>query len=157
MEISVHQPRQLISSLLVSRSSFTLHRPENRVEIRALELTRPNEHEADRARGAVDQEGRWPCHVEGIDADRVPHAVALDHGTILIAEDGERQLCRALRHPCRDAGAPLPENHCHADVALPKLLVPSSQLTELPATVGSPHPAVKDQQQATSIPQELGE
>jgi hypothetical protein len=51
----------------------------------------------------------------------------------------------------RDACAPLPEDDRHLEIPLAQLVVPGSQLPELPAAIGSPHPTVKDEQQAAPI------
>jgi hypothetical protein len=49
----------------------------------------------------------------------------------------------------------LAEDHSDTNVARGKLVEAGSQLTELPATVRSPHPAVKDEQQSTFPPKQI--
>jgi hypothetical protein len=55
----------------------------------------------------------------------------------------------------RDAGAPLSKNDGNGNIPFAQLVVPLTQLTELPTAVGSPHAAVKDQQTATTTAQQF--
>lgn len=139
------------SSVLGPRSSFVCCSisAEYRVEIRALELRGPDEHVSDGAGFTVDKERRRTSDVEGVEANGMPHAVALDDAAALVAEDGKRKGRRALRHALRDRRAALAENHHDSDASLAQPLVAIAQLTELPPAVRSPHSAVKDHEEPT--------
>ena len=149
--------RDTAPCLLIPCSSCLGVSAQNRLQIRALELSRADEHESDGACLPVDEERGWAGDVDRIDSDRVPDAVSLDHATILIAENRERHLRGASGEPVHDARAALAENHRHGDVASPKTLMTVAQLPELPATVGSPHATVEDQQETMMIPQQIGQ
>lgn len=144
---------------LTPRSSFLIVVIgfENRFEIGSFELTGADEHEADGARPTIDEKRRRPRHVERVDADGVPHAVLLDDGAVLVTQNGKGQFRRAFLHALGDALASLTEDYRHPDVALRQLAIARSQLTELPSAVGSPHSAMENQQQPTTVRHEVGE
>jgi hypothetical protein len=137
-------------------ASWFLGSTKDRVQICALELIRPHEHVTNGTR-RVDEERRRTRYVERVDANRVPDAVLLDRGAILVAQNRKWQLGGALGHALGNLCTSLSKDHAHAEIAFAQAVESGSQLTELPSTVRSPHSSVEHQQETALVAQKVRE